>query len=108
MSNRYDPSTLSLDAAITIYLRSEYYTQLAPITRNKRRGVLRSMRAEVLRLSAEGLSETSPPHPVLPPARSVPWLSPHATICSGSAHHAAHALKPAEGLAQPGAVPRAG
>ena len=76
MSNRYDPSTLSLDAAITIYLRSKYFTELAPITRNKRRGVLRSMRAEVLRLSAEGLSETSPPHPVLPPARSVPWLAP--------------------------------
>jgi len=75
MSNRYDPSTLSLDAAITIYLRSEYFTQLAPITRNKRRGVLRSMRAEVARL-AEGLSETPPPHPVLPPARSVPWLAP--------------------------------
>ena len=75
MSNRYDPSTLSLDAAITIYLRSEYFTQLAPITRNKRRGVLRSMRAEVVRL-AEGLSETPPPHPELPPARSVPWLSP--------------------------------
>ena len=76
MSNRYDPSSLSLDAAITVYLRSEYFTQLAPVTQRKRRGVLRSMRAEVLRLSAEGLSETPPPHPVLPPARSVPWLTP--------------------------------
>jgi hypothetical protein len=75
MSNRYDPSTLSLDSAISIYLRSEYFTQLAPITRNKRRGWLRSLRAEVVRL-AEGLSETPPPHPVLPPARSVPWLAP--------------------------------
>ena len=79
MSNRYDPSSLSLDAAITIYLRSEYFTQLAPVTQRKRRGVLRSIRAEVLRLSAEGLSETPPPHPVLPPARSVPWLTPLVT-----------------------------
>lgn len=70
MSNRCDPSTLSLDDAITIYLRSEYFAELARSTQRKRRGWLRSLRAEVVR---EGLSETPPPeHPVLPPAGSVP------------------------------------
>ena len=87
MNNPDDPSGLSLDAAITAYLRSEYFTGLSSITKSKRRGVLRNMRADVLHLL--GLPETPPPHPVLPPARSVPWLTPLVTQ-----------NKPAEGLSE--------
>jgi hypothetical protein len=82
MSN--DPSSLSLDAAITAYLRSEYFAGLSPLTRSKRRGVLRNMRAEVQRLSAAEISEAeisaAPARNEIPsetPARSVPWRPVH-------------------------------
>jgi hypothetical protein len=51
MSNHHNP--IGLDAAIALYLSSKYFSELAPMTRSKRRGVLRNMRAEVQRLSAE-------------------------------------------------------
>jgi hypothetical protein len=66
MSNRHDPS--SLDAAITSYLTSKYFTELAPGTQRMRRYLLKSICAEVRRLSAAP-SET--------PARSVPWRPVH-------------------------------
>ena len=71
MSNPDDPSSLTLDAAITAYVSSEYFTGLSAITRRKRRGVLRNMRTDVLHLF--GLPETPLPALALLHTRPVPW-----------------------------------
>src|SRR5258706_550095 len=55
MSNRHNPS--SLDAAITSYLTSKYFTELAPGTQRMRRNLLKNICAEVRRLSAAEISE---------------------------------------------------
>ena len=65
-----DPSSLSLDAAITAYVRSEYFAGLSGITKSKRRGVLRNMRTDVLHLL--GLPETPLPALALLHTRPVP------------------------------------
>jgi hypothetical protein len=75
MSNRHNPS--SLDAAITSYLTSEYFTGLAPATQRMRRNLLKNMRAEVRRLSAAEISEARNEIPSETPARSVPWRPVH-------------------------------
>jgi hypothetical protein len=49
---------ISLDDAISLYVGSTYFSELAPMTRSKRRGVLRNMRAEVQRLSGAEISQT--------------------------------------------------
>jgi hypothetical protein len=70
-----DPSSLSLDDAITAYVRSEYFTGLSAITKSKRRGVLRNMRADVLHLF--GLPETPLPALALLNTRPVPQFQPY-------------------------------
>ena len=94
MSNRHNPS--SLDAAITSYLTSKYFTELAPGTQRMRRNLLKNIRAEVQRLSAAEISEaeisaaaarneipsetpTGNAFPVASaaPARSAPWRPGH-------------------------------
>jgi hypothetical protein len=73
MSNRHDPS--SLDAAITSYLTSKYFTELAPGTQRMRRNLLKNICAEVRRLSAAEISEAPRDPPSL--ARSKPWRPVH-------------------------------
>jgi hypothetical protein len=77
MSNRHNPS--SLDAAVTSYLTSKYFTELAPGTQRMRRNLLKNICAEVQRLSADGPSETSEPVDLPPPdpPRSMPWRPVH-------------------------------
>jgi hypothetical protein len=75
MSNRHNPS--SLDAAITSYLTSKYFTELAPGTQRMRRNLLKNIRAEVRRLSAAEISEARNEIPSETPARSVPWRPVH-------------------------------
>jgi hypothetical protein len=80
LSDRHDPG--SLDAAVTSYLTSKYFTELAPGTQRMRRNLLKNICAEVRRLSADGPSETPPPDPAPPPdleclARSKPWRPMH-------------------------------
>jgi hypothetical protein len=70
MSNPDDPSSLSLDDAITAYVSSEYFTGLSAVTKRKRRGVLRNMRADVLDLF--GLPETPLPALALRHTHPVP------------------------------------
>jgi hypothetical protein len=70
MSNRHNPS--SLDAAVTSYLTSKYFTELAPGTQRMRRNLLKNIRAEVQRLAAAEISEARNEIPSEPPARSVP------------------------------------
>jgi hypothetical protein len=65
-----NPSSLSLDDAITAYVRSEYFTGLAAVTKSKRRGILRNMRADVLDLL--GLPVTPLPALALLNTRPVP------------------------------------
>jgi len=65
-----DPSSLSLDDALTAYVSSEYFTGLAAITRRKRRGMLRNMRADVLDLL--GLPVTPLPALALLTTRPLP------------------------------------
>ena len=73
-----DPSSLSLDHAITIYLRSEYFTGLSAITKAKRRGMLRNMRADVLDLL--GLPMTPLPALALLNTRPVPQFKPYSGV----------------------------
>ncbi len=73
--NRHNPS--SLDAAITSYLTSKYFTELAPGTQRMRRNLLKNICAEVRRLSAAEISEARNEIPSETPARSVPWRPVH-------------------------------
>ena len=75
MSNRHNPS--SLDAAVTSYLTSKYFTELAPGTQRMRRNLLKNICAEVRRLSAAEISEARNEIPSETPARSVPWRPVH-------------------------------
>ena len=75
MSNRHNLS--SLEAAVTGYLTSKYFTELAPGTQRMRRNLLKNMCAEVRRLSAAEISEARNEIPSEAPARSVPWRLAH-------------------------------
>jgi len=78
MNNPHDPhgpSSLSLDDAITAYVRSEYFAGLSAITKSKRRGVLRNLRANVLDLL--GLPVTPLPALALLNTRPVPQFQPY-------------------------------
>jgi hypothetical protein len=80
--NRHDLGCLAV--AITSYLTSKYFTELAPGTQRMRRNLLNNVFAHVQRQSAEnevgGPSETPvdlpPPDPPRP-ARSAPWRPVH-------------------------------
>jgi hypothetical protein len=67
----------SLDDAVTIYLTSKYFTELAPGTRSMRRNLLKNMCAEVRRLCAPEISETRNEIPSETPTRSVPSRPVH-------------------------------
>jgi hypothetical protein len=75
MRDRHDPG--SLDAAVTSYLTSKYFTELAPGTQRMRRNLLKNICAEVQRLSAAEISEARNEIPSETPARSVPWRPVH-------------------------------
>jgi len=75
---------LSLDAAITSYLTSKYFTELAPGTQRMRRNLLKNICAEVRRLSAAEISEArneipseTPASSAETPTRSLPWRPVH-------------------------------
>jgi hypothetical protein len=67
--NRHDLGCLAV--AITSYLTSKYFTELAPSTQRMRRNLLNNMYAEVERLSAAEISEARNEIPSETPARSV-------------------------------------
>jgi hypothetical protein len=67
----------SLDAAVTSYLTSKYFTELAPGTQRMRRNLLKNICAEVRRLSAAEISEARNEIPSETPARSAPWRPVH-------------------------------
>jgi hypothetical protein len=80
--NRHDLGCLAV--AITSYLTSEHFAELAPTTQRTRRSLLRNVFAQVERLSATEISGASPEISVarneIPsetPARSVPWRPVH-------------------------------
>jgi hypothetical protein len=73
MSDRHD----SLDAAVTTYLTSKYFTELAPGTQRMRRNLLKNICAEVRRLSVAEISEARNEIPSETPARSTPWRPVH-------------------------------
>ena len=60
----------SLDDAVTIYLTSKYFTELAPGTQRMRRNLLKNICAEVRRLSAAEISEARNEIPSETPTRS--------------------------------------
>jgi hypothetical protein len=72
--NRHDLGCLAV--AITSYLTSEYFTELAPGTQRMRRALLNNVFAEVQRLSADGPSEAREPVD-LPPRASLPRRPVH-------------------------------
>jgi hypothetical protein len=73
--NRHDLGCLAV--AITSYLTSEYFTELAPGTQRMRRNLLKNIFAEVERLSAAEISEARNEIPSETPARSAPWRPVH-------------------------------
>jgi hypothetical protein len=75
MSNRHDLGSLAI--AITSYLTSKYFTELAPGTQRMRRNLLKNIFAEVERLSAAEISEARNEIPSETPARSAPWRPVH-------------------------------
>ena len=77
MENDLTTIPSSLDAAVTIYLTSKYFTELAPGTQRMRRNLLKNICAEVRRLSAAEISEARNEIPSETPARSVPWRPVH-------------------------------
>ena len=66
-----------LAVAITCYLTSKYFTELAPGTQSMRRNLLKNVFAEVERLSAAEISEARNEIPSETPTRSVPWRPVH-------------------------------
>ena len=72
--NRHDLGCLAV--AITSYLTSKYFTELAPGTQRMRRNLLKNICAEVRRLSAAEISEARNEIPSETPAHSVPWRPP--------------------------------
>jgi hypothetical protein len=75
VSDRHDLGRLAV--AITGYLTSKYFTELAPSTQRMRRNLLNNMYAEVERLSAAEISEARNEIPSETPARSAPWRPVH-------------------------------
>jgi hypothetical protein len=77
MLDRHDLGCLAV--AITSYLTSKYFTELAPGTQRMRRNLLNNVFAEVQRLSVPEISEarneilSETPALSEAPARSVPW-----------------------------------
>jgi hypothetical protein len=77
--NRHDLGCLAV--AITSYLTSKYFTELAPGTQRMRRNLLNNVFAEVQRLSADEITKGDtadlPPPDPRRPAHSVPWRPVH-------------------------------
>ena len=66
-----------VEAAVASYLHSAYFADLAPMTRAKRRGLLRNICDHVRRLSAAEIPEARNEIPSETPAHSVPWRPVH-------------------------------
>ena len=76
MSDRHDLGRLAV--AITSYLTSKYFTELAPSTQRMRRNLLNNMYAEVERLSANEITKgTDGPSETPAIARDRRWHPRH-------------------------------